>query len=176
MSSHAIVASRYASALFALQQDGENFQDSLSVAVQVLNDEAAAAVLLSPSCPDQAAAEVFGKVLSGRKGADLMLRLVGLLSTRQKLCLLPEIADQFHALLARSSGNIDVDVTVAVKPLKKTATLIERSLTGSTGKNVRVRLQQDTNILGGLIVELGDRKIDYSLKSKLEGLRQALTS
>ena len=53
---------------------------------------------------------------------------------------------------------------------------LSKALSDSTGKKVRLSVSEDKSILGGMVVRIGDRKIDYSLRTKLAGLRRALAS
>lgn len=169
------IARRYAKAVFELSEEGLKLDEALSVASQVVDSESAA-LLLSPTCPTGAVEAVFSKVLSGKSGSDEVIRLVMLLAKRGKLSLLPEIAAQFEEMVVAKSGQVDVDVTFAVKTDAAVEKSIAEALSKATGKKVSVTVSQDASIIGGMVVSLGDRKIDYSLKTKLEGLKSALTS
>ncbi|OIO72023.1 MAG: ATP synthase F1 subunit delta [Zetaproteobacteria bacterium CG_4_9_14_3_um_filter_49_83] len=170
------IARRYARAVFDLHQEGVNLSESLVIAKAVVEDKEAALVLLSPTCPDAVVAGVFTKVLEKAAGKAEVVRLCCMLAKRGKLILLPEIAEQFDNMVAGLKGEIDVEVTVAVKPKATLKKSLSDTLSLATGKKVNVNIQEDAGIIGGLIVSMGDRKLDYSLKSKLEGLRKTLAS
>jgi F-type H+-transporting ATPase subunit delta len=53
---------------------------------------------------------------------------------------------------------------------------LANTLEASTGKKVHLNYTTDKNILGGMVITIGDRKIDYSLRTKLNGLRRVLAS
>jgi F-type H+-transporting ATPase subunit delta len=169
------IARRYAKAVFELSEEGVELGDALMRAAEVVGSEPAK-VLLSPTCPSGVVKNVFAQVLSGQAGVDEVVRLAVLLAKRGKLSLLPEVASQFSDMVAAKSGKLDVAVTFAVEVSDSVRQALADSLSSSTGKKVNVSVSQDADIIGGMVVSVGDRKIDYSLKTKLEGLKLALTS
>jgi F-type H+-transporting ATPase subunit delta len=77
-------------------------------------------------------------------------------------------------MLARQRGEIDAEVTSA-RPLSDAQTLeLKRVLKAKLGRDARLEAKVDPSLLGGLIVKVGSRMIDSSLRTKLEGMRAAM--
>ncbi len=172
--STAKISRRYASALYELIGEGSDLQaDVANVAAVAANDEVAA-LLDSPTYPVSVKAQVILKA-AGKVGGEVS-RLVTMLAERGKACLLPEINDQLQALIHQAESRVDADVTVAVSINDATQTKLAKALAATTGKEVTLSVHEDQSILGGLIVRIGDRKIDYSLRTRLDGMRRALAS
>jgi len=102
--------------------------------------------------------------------------LVALLAERNKAALLPEIAAMVEEMIHLAESELDAEVTVASAISDVLKDKLSKALAASTGKKVRLSISEDKSILGGMVVRIGDRKIDYSLRTKLAGLRRALAS
>ena len=100
--------------------------------------------------------------------------LVGVLITNRRLASLPAVAQAFGALLAERRGQQTAEVTTA-HPLSETqrAQIVAR-LTEAGLSGVRLSEHVDSSILGGLIVRIGSRLYDNSIKSKLQRLQYAM--
>lgn len=100
--------------------------------------------------------------------------LVGVMITNRRLSQLPAVAQAFGALLAERRGQQTAEV-VSAHPLTDTqrAAIVAR-LTEAGHSNVRLAESVDASILGGLIVRIGSRLYDNSIKSKLQRLQYAM--
>ena len=76
--------------------------------------------------------------------------------------------------MARHKGEVTAQVTVADSLSDKYRSEIESTLNTVTGKTVRVNVKVDPSIIGGLVVKLGSRMVDSSLRSKLNALKLAM--
>jgi len=169
------ISRRYACALFELIREGSNIQDDLaSVSAVAANDEVNA-VLVSPDYSADMKQNIIVKSAGGKVSPEID-RLVAMLVGRNKACLLPEINAQVEAMIHDAAAMLDAEVTVATTMNKATQDKLSEALAASTGKEVRLSVTKDSSILGGMVVRIGDRKIDYSLRTKLSGLRRALAS
>lgn len=88
--------------------------------------------------------------------------------------MLPGIIKAFRLLAARHKGEITADVTSAHALTLAQEIELKAALKGVTGKDVAVNVTVDPSILGGLIVKVGSRQIDTSLRTKLSTLKLAL--
>ena len=106
--------------------------------------------------------------------APLSTRFVLLLASKRRLFLLQDIIRSYEALASRQRGEIDADVTSA-RPLSdgETAELI-RFLKAKLGRDPQIAARVDPTLLGGLVVKIGSRMIDSSLRAKLNGVRAAM--
>ena len=99
-----------------------------------------------------------------------------LLVRRGRIELLPEVAAQLRRLYDQRQGIVKATVTSAA-PLTEAETIALRErLAGMTGGRVDLSVQVDPAILGGVMVRLGDRLIDGSVRGRLERLRTRLAS
>jgi F-type H+-transporting ATPase subunit delta len=174
----ASMAGRYAAALFELAKEQKQLE-------QVERDVAAFQSLLETS-PDLArlvrspviAAEAQARALvailnkvgiSGFTGNFLQL-----ISRNRRLFAVADMLKAFQALLARERGEVSADVASAHPLSAEQLKMLSENLRASIGKNVQVRTRVDPNLLGGLIVKVGSRMIDSSLRTKLNNLKVAM--
>jgi len=173
MSNTLKISRRYAVALVELIQEDEKLLGALKQVrdISLLSDMQV--LLDSPAYSYDEKLSVFKKALKG-EGSDEMLRLVQLLLHRGKISLLNEIVLEVEELLVALGKSVEVEVISAV-PMKAAAMAsLKKTISAAVGKDVTLNMHEDASMIGGFVVRLGDRKIDYSVKSKLEGMRQAI--
>jgi F-type H+-transporting ATPase subunit delta len=97
-----------------------------------------------------------------------------LLAQKRRLFVLNQIIAAYERLVAKSRGETEAEVTAA-RPLSDAETAeLKAALKSKLGKEPRLQSRIDPTLLGGLIVKVGSRMIDSSLRTKLEGLRAAM--
>ena len=165
------LAGRYATALFELAVD----QDKLD---QVSVDLATLAGLLGES--DDLQRLVRSPVLSRGEqmqaaGANPLTRnFVGLLAEQRRLFVLAAIIDTFKQLHAAHRGEVRAAVISAHELLPTQFDSIHATLKAVLGGDVAVDAQVDEDMIGGLIVRVGSRMVDGSLRTKLQRLQLAM--
>lgn len=102
--------------------------------------------------------------------------LVLLLVRRGRIELLPEVATQLRRLYDQRQGIVKATVTSATPLTDAEMTALGERLAGMTGGRVDLSVQVDPAILGGVMVRMGDRLIDGSVRGRLERLRTRLAS
>jgi len=172
--STASISRRYARALFELQVEGVAVAESLSQAAAVAAVTEVAEVLEQPQIPASAKVAIIDKAAKGLNAE--VTRLVAMLCERGKASLLPEINAQFEEMVRLATSEVEAEVVAATALNKATQDKIAASLSKAVGRKVLIKASQDKKILGGLVVRLGDRQLDYSLRSRLEGLKRAMVS
>ncbi len=173
MSSEAAVARRYARALYELiAEGGEQLQAPLLQLAEAAKVDEVAALLERTSVPASAKVKVLTAIVK-ELPAELG-RLLDLLAARGKLSLLPEIGAQTTALLQADADAIDVELITAVKVPAAVRNKIAAALESVVGKKLKVTAHQNKTIIGGFIVNIGDRRIDHSIRTRLNGMRAAL--
>lgn len=100
--------------------------------------------------------------------------LVGVMITNRRLSALPSVAQAFGALLAERRGQQTAEVTTAHALTETQRTQIVARLTEAGYSGVRLSESVDATILGGLIIRIGSRLYDNSIKSKLQRLQYAM--
>lgn len=108
------------------------------------------------------------------KASRLTLSLVSFLVTAERIRQLPDIADEFVAKAAASRQKAVADVRSAMPLDDETLERLRVGLNRATGKDVEIKLVVDPTLVGGIIARVGDIVIDGSIRSRLEGLRDAL--
>ncbi|NWF35920.1 ATP synthase F1 subunit delta [Mariprofundus sp. KV] len=168
------ISRRYARALFDLIQEGTDLRADLEKVAAAASADEVAVLLASPEYPATLKKQVIVKVAGDISGE--IDSLVGMLAARGKESLLPEIHALVEEMLHQAESELEADVVVATSIDPALQEKLTAALTASTGKKVRIKVSEDKSILGGLVVRIGDRKIDYSLRTKLNGLRRELAS
>ncbi len=169
---------RYASSLFELALDAGSIEavgaDLTRIQALIDGSDDLKRLIVSPvfSADDQfkaisALVEKFG--FSGLVGNFLKV-----VARNRRLFVLPGIIKAFRLLAARHKGEITADVTSAHALTLAQEIELKAALKGVTGKDVAVNVTVDPSILGGLIVKVGSRQIDTSLRTKLSTLKLAL--
>lgn len=171
-------ARRYAEAAFEVAlRDGtvETWRSELDAAAALGEDVRLARTLANPAVPletrTKASDATFGQIV-GRP----VLNLINLVLRRGRIDQLPRIAAEFRRLDDARQG-ITVATATSAAPLTpdELKALMSR-LEDMTGGRVRLDTQVDPSLLGGLIVRVGDRLIDGSVRGRLERLRNRLVS
>lgn len=96
------------------------------------------------------------------------------IAKNRRLFAIPGIIRAYHIIDARHRGEVSAEVTSAHKLSAAQAKELKAALKGVTGKDVAINVTVDPSIMGGLIVKVGSRQIDTSLRSKLSTLKLAL--
>jgi len=172
------MAGRYATALFELARDTGAID---KVAADL--DALAALIAQSPDLARLVRSPVLGandqlkalSVLLDRVGiTGLAANFVKLITSNRRLFALPDMIRAYQALVAREKGEVTAQVTVAEHLADKHLAALKDALRSVTGKDVELRVQVNPAIVGGLIVKLGSRMVDASLRTKLNSLRHAM--
>jgi len=172
------MAGRYATALFELA-DEQNALDAvagdLGAIAGMLNESGDLVRLVrSPIFSADEQTRAFGAVLDKAGTSTLVKNFVGLIIRNRRLFALPDMISGYNAILARKRGEMMADVTSAHPLSGAQLDSLKASLKTATGKDVRVDTRVDASLLGGLVVKVGSRMIDSSLKTKLNSLQIAM--
>ncbi|WP_445376536.1 F0F1 ATP synthase subunit delta [Niveispirillum fermenti] len=172
------LASRYASALFDLadgqQALDQTAQDLTSVKALLAESAELRRLIGSPLLARDEQERAMDAVLVAAGVGELVRRFVGLVAKNCRLAALPGMIDGFLAELARRRGEVTARVTVA-RPLTDAqwAELAEL-LNKSEGGNVKLDVWVDPSLIGGMIVKIGSRMVDSSVRTKLNKLKLAM--
>lgn len=175
MAVSAAVARRYAQAYFDLAEAAgavTAWRDALADVVALLGDARIAAILRNPRVPRERRARLVADVLDDVPAQ--AQNLARLLVEHARLAALPEVLDHYDRLADRASGVVRAEVTTAVALDPGQRDRIAQTLSQRLGGEVHTTLRQDPQILGGLVIRIGDRVIDGSVRARLEQLQAAL--
>jgi F-type H+-transporting ATPase subunit delta len=172
------LAERYASALYDLADE----QGALDAAAADLNalkamlEQSAdfARFIKSPVLSRDEQSKGIAAIASSAQLSALMQKFLGLVARNRRLFALPEMIRAYLAILAARRGQETAEVTSAVPLTDAQLKSLSASLKTPSGRAVAVTTKIDPSILGGLIVRVGSRMVDSSLRSKLQRLKLAM--
>jgi F-type H+-transporting ATPase subunit delta len=172
------VAGRYASALFELaEEEGklETVERDLGQLLQALGDSRDLADLAaSPIYGREAQARAMGAVMEAMDLDGLTRNVVRLMATKGRLFVLVDMIRAFNQLLAKKRGVLEAEVRTPKKLTKAQRANLEGALKQSLGSEVTLRETVDADLIGGLVVKVGSRMIDTSIRTKLNQLQAAM--
>jgi F-type H+-transporting ATPase subunit delta len=172
------LAGRYANALFELAQE-QQAVDAVSADLASLRRAMETSsdlnrLVRSPVFGADDQARALKAVLEKMGASELSIKFVLLLAGKRRLFVLNQIIRQYERLVAKSRGETEAEVTAARALNDSEINELRAALKAKLGKEPRLHAKVDPTLLGGLIVKVGSRMIDSSLRTKLESLRAAM--
>jgi F-type H+-transporting ATPase subunit delta len=169
------IARRYASAYFDLASDAKAVEargEDLGRAVETLGNPEVLDALGNPRLDLADRVRLALDLIDGL--GEPVRNLVRLLVERNRVAALPGVLEQYRVLADRADGVVRADVTSAVPVSDAQRRAITAALREGFGANVEVELRTDAAIIGGLVVRVGDRVIDNSIRTHLQQLQASL--
>lgn len=167
-------AGRYASAIFELGRDAnalESLESELGALKSLIADsDDLSRVVHSPAYGRDDQASAMKAILDKMGAADLTRNFVGLMASKGRLGALPAAIEGFSEMVAEHRGETVAEVISAKELTDAQREKLASNLKSSFGKDVKIDASVDPSLLGGLVVKVGSRMIDSSLKTKLAGL------
>jgi F-type H+-transporting ATPase subunit delta len=172
------VAGRYATALFELALEQKSVDavkaDLDRFAAMVDENPELARLVRSPVFTAADQARALAAVLSNTGIGGLAANFLLLVASNRRLFTIGPILKSFRLLVAQYKGEVTAEVTVAEKLDDRHLDGLKSALKSVTGKDVDLDVKIDSSIIGGLIVKLGSRMVDTSLKTKLNAIKHAM--
>jgi F-type H+-transporting ATPase subunit delta len=169
------VADRYATALFELAENDQQLagiESDLGRFACLLDESADLRRLVkSPVFSAEDQARAVGAVLDKAGIGGLVGNLVKVAAGNRRLFMVPDIIAAFRRLLARHRGEVSAEVTSATPLNDGQLADLKAALKASLGKDVALATAVDPGLIGGLIVKVGSRMIDGSVRTKLNSLK-----
>lgn len=169
---------RYASALFELASSkgaATAVEADLGNLAQALGTSAdLAALIRNPQISRTAAARAVDGVAALLEASDLTKNFLGVLAANGRLATLPDIIRAYGAIAAAARGEVTAEVTSAYALDSDQLSALAAKLKASEGKDVKIKASVDPELLGGLVVRIGSRQIDSSIRTRLNSLAQAM--
>ena len=172
------IASRYAAAVFEISEENGELSDletsvnDLAAALAASEDlrEVITSPLISREEQGNAIAAVAAKLgLSGALSSTL-----GLMAQKRRLFALPQLVTRLEELLAEHKGEVTAEVTSAEPLTKDQSEKLSAMLAETIGKQVKLQTTVDESLIGGLVVKVGSRMVDTSIRSKLNALQNVM--
>lgn len=172
------IADRYATALFELALDTgavdqlQSDADALAAAIESSDD--LSDVLSSPIYGREDAENAIGKVAEAMGLSPLTGNTLKLMAQNRRLFAAPALIRAVQAKIADHKGIVTADV-VSAKALTKTQSeKLVSKLKAAIGKDVKLNATVDESLIGGLVVKLGSKMIDTSIRSQLGALKNTM--
>lgn len=170
------VAGRYASALYDLASE-QGAAEDVAVALRTFRalideSEDLRRLVRSPvfSAPEQIKA--LDAILAKAEISGLVVNFIRLVAAKRRLFALPDMMSAYQRLHDAALGVVRAEVTVAAPLADRHEKTLREALAGVTGgKTVDLNVKVDPSIIGGIVVKLGSRMVDASLKTKLNAIR-----
>ena len=172
------VAGRYATALFdlaresntidALKADLDRFDALIAGSADLLR------LVRSPVFSADEQLQALTAVLERAAIAGLAERFLKLVAANRRLFAVRDMVKAFRALVADHKGEATAEVTVAEQLKDEHVAALRAALKAVTGKDVDLAVKVDPAILGGLVVKVGSRMVDTSLRTKLNAIKHAM--
>ena len=170
-------ARRYARAVFDLavgRGEIDNWLEGLRSTLDVVRQPALSLFLVSPKIPFRRKKEILQKALNDLD--PLQVNLALLLVERGRLDDLDRLIEEFEALANEHRWLAVAEVTTAVSLNEDEAASVSERLAVLTGRKIVLRRTVDANIIGGIVVRVGDKLIDGSIAGRLAALRDRIAT
>ncbi len=172
------VAGRYATALFELARDEKQLdrvKDELATFVAMLEaHEALDVALKSPATTLSEKQNVLKRVLEKQGLSGVTANFLGLVAQNNRLFVVRDMVRAFNGLLSIEKGEVQAQVVSASALSDDHKNELVKTLKATLGQDVTIDTSVDPELLGGLIVKIGSKMIDNSLRTKLNNLHAAM--
>jgi len=172
------IAGRYAMALFDLATDqgalDQTADDMASLGRMIADSADLHRLVRSPVIGSKAQAAALDAIMAQAEFGPLSQKFVGLVAGNRRLFALPGMVQGFAQLMAQHRGEVAGEVTSAHPLSDAQLATLRAQLKTAVGSDVQIDAKVDPSLLGGLIVKIGSRMIDSSLRTKLQNLKFAM--
>lgn len=177
MAELATIARPYAEAAFRVAKGGNlaAWSDALSEMAQLAKLPVVQEFAGNPKLSDQQIIETFQSLLKSNVTPEVK-NFVAMLVENGRLVLLPEIAEQFHALKNAQEGAADAEITSAFEMSDAQVKDLVVTLEKKFGRKLNPLVKLDPALIGGVRVLVGDEVLDLSVRAKLQQMQAALTA
>jgi F-type H+-transporting ATPase subunit delta len=172
------MAGRYATALFELAREADEI-DAVKTNLERFDALVAESADLerlvrSPVFSADAQLHAVGAVLDRAGIGGVAARFVKLVTTNRRLFAVRDMMRGFRELVARHKGQATAEVTVAEALKDDHVAALRNALNVVSGKDIELKIKIDPAIIGGLVVKIGSRMVDTSLRTKLNSIKHAM--
>ena len=172
------IAARYATAVYDLAKDGKKVK-AIEADLGILSDTMADssdfnALIHSPIYSRIEQGKAIAALAKEMKLSPIMANTLALMATKRRLFVLPQLVVALRAAIAEDNGEVTAEVTSATALTKAQSDSLSKTLKAKLGKTVTINATVDEALIGGLVVKVGSKMIDTSIRSKLNSLQNAM--
>ncbi len=172
------ISGRYASALFALALEGKAvdrvLKDLEGFGAMLEGSADLQRLVSSPIFSAEQQVDAIAVLLKKAKISGLTANFLGLVARNRRLFAVAGMIKAFQGLVADHRGEVTAEVTTAAKLTAAQLKSLQSTLNSAIGKKVQIAQAVDASVLGGMVVKVGSRMIDTSLRTKLNTLKIAM--
>ena len=172
------IASRYATAVFELSKDAKGLKaletdiDAMSAALNKSGD--LRTLISSPLYSRAEQSKAINAVAKKMKLSETTINTLALMASKRRLFVVPQLIESLRAKIAEEKGEVTANVVSAKALTKAQSEKLSKTLSASFEVDVKIIATVDETIIGGLIVKVGSKMIDTSVKSKLNALQNTM--
>ena len=173
------LSARYAKALYELAEEKKILQkivdDFIRLKSLLKESDSLSNVIKSPAISKSDKQNSILKILNKAKAQNLTTKFFGTLANNGRLLLINEVMDGFLSEVSRINGEVKAEVTSSFTLDQDQQKMVIAAISEATGiKKIILSTSVDESLIGGLIVKIGSKMIDNSLKTKLNRLEIAM--
>ncbi len=171
---------RYAAALFDLASEAGTVtaveSDLGKLEAALGESEDLRALIANPEISREALGKVMAALAAEMGLAELTRNFLGVLADNRRLSALSRMISAFFTIAAAQRGEVSAEVASAHALTDTQLTELEQRLRAREGRTVKLTSRVDPSLLGGLVVTIGSKRIDSSIRTRLNSLSQAMKS
>ena len=172
------IASRYATAVFSLAKKDKKLKpleadvDALDGAL--IGSADLRTLVSSPVYSRAEMGQAISAVAKKMKLQPIMVNTLALMASKRRLFVLPSLLAALRSRIAKEKGELTAEVASAKALTKTQAASLAKTLKAQLGLDVKIKATVDESLIGGLVVKVGSKMIDTSIRSKLNALQNKM--
>ena len=166
------LARPYAKAIFSAALDiskQDEVAQELSTLSLISQTKEVTSLIENPELSKDKIAETIISLLTNEIG-DISIKMIGLLAENKRLNLIAAICSSYQELLEEHNKTSSIVVNVANQPSEQNKAAIVEKLSTSYGEGSIIEFSEDSSIMGGLSIKIGDETLDLSIRGKVKKL------
>lgn len=172
------IAERYATAIFEIAKESKSLpklESNIADLVAALDSsEELREVIASPVLSRAEQGKVMAALAKKMKLEPAMGNGLAVMAGKRRLFVLPQLLTRLSDMIAEDKGEVTAQVTSAKALTKTQADKLAKTLKARVGKDVKINATVDETLIGGLVVKVGSKMIDTSIRSRLNSLQNAM--
>ncbi len=172
------ISQRYALALYELSKENDltqEFESNILTFLKIYkSNQDLVNFIKNPTNTIENQKIVFEKILNNLKLNKLMKNFFLILIIKKRIFFIDKIFDEFLKLISTKRGEISSNLISSKKIDKENLLNIEKEISTSLNRSIKMNYKLDENLIGGIIIQIGSLMIDTSLKNKLQKYKKLM--
>ncbi len=172
------IAQRYATAVFELAKEDKKLaaveKDLAALDEALSGSPEFAAMISSPVYSREDQTKAVTALAKKMKLSPAITGVLGVMGEKRRLFVLPQFVTALRDAIADDKGEVTAEVTAAKSMTKAQQDKLAKALKAAVGKDVKINVAVDESLIGGLVVKVGSKMIDSSIRSRLSALQNSM--